>query len=216
MKRSLLLVLPFLCMAGCNLKTDGNISVNDPIRVKVDDISVDDISLKKDKSNSSIKTINNYFCQAILESTDSLCASIIADEENVHYLISLDSGRTHGIRNLSLAVDGVPIINLCDKCSFKKTTEPQALVLFGSAKANERIANSINTIIYSIQSNGVEKFLYSNELKNKSRKELADKYKAIKEKQPGGSAEMYLWQRENEKEYKQAQKAYKEFYGNKE
>lgn len=216
MKKSLLLVLPFLCMAGCNLKTDGNISVNDPIRVKVDDISVDDISLKKDKSNSSIKTINNYFCQAILESTDSLCASIIADEENVHYLISLDSGRTHGIRNLSLAVDGVPIINLCDKCSFKKTTEPQALVLFGSAKANERIANSINTIIYSIQSNGFEKFLYSNELKNKSRKELADKYKAIKEKQPGGKAEMYLWQSENEKEYKQAQESYKEFYGNKE
>ena len=126
MTKRILLIITFLCIAGCNLKTDGTVSVKDPIRVKVDDISLNN------NSDLSIKTIQNYFCQTILESIDSVCVSIVADGENLHYLISLDSGRTNGIKSLSLAVDGVPVLSLCEKCTFKNTIKSKALILSGS------------------------------------------------------------------------------------
>lgn len=162
MKKSLVVALGItaFCLTGCDVKTNGSISIDQPIKVKVEDISIK--SQNPLHNESTQKTNDNYFCDIIAGTQDSLCVSLVFDGEKVYYSVVLDSGRVYPVKNLALAVNGVPVVNICQRCEFKPTIVSKALIISGSANANERLGNSINSISYSIlNKNRVDEFYYS-------------------------------------------------------
>lgn len=147
-------------LTGCDVKTNGSISVDQPIKVKVEDISIK--SQNPLHNESTQKTNDNYFCDIVAGTQDSLCVSLVSDGEKVYYSVVLDSGRVYPIKNLALAVNGVPVVEVCQKCEFKPTIASKALIISGSANANERLGNSINSISYSIPNKSkIEEFYFS-------------------------------------------------------
>ena len=166
MKKSLIFAFGLIAfyLTGCDVKTNGSLSVDQPIKVKVEDISIK--SQNPLHNESTQKTNDNYFCDIIAGMQDCLCVSLVSDGEKVYYSVVLDSGRVYPIKNLALAVNGVPVVDVCQKCEFKPTIASKALIISGSANANERLGNSINSISYSIlNKNRVDEFYYSADVK---------------------------------------------------
>ena len=159
------------CLLGCDVKTNGTVSVDKPVKVSIDDSTLKQLQCEPshDQNDIDLKVTEKKFCEEIVGMRDSLCVSMVSDGEKIYYKIVLDSGRTHFIGNMSLAVGEVPVIDICKKCAFKPVITSNALVFVGSANANKYLTNSINSISYSISDkSGIEKYYYAGRVKKLS------------------------------------------------
>lgn len=126
-------------------KSKGTIILEQPLKV-----SVDDVTLKQIKNNSgSEKVFENYFCDVDVGLQHHLCVSLVSDGESIYYSIVCDSESACAIGNVALAVNGIPVVDVCKKCVFKPVIESDSRIIFGSARANESLAKSINSISYN-------------------------------------------------------------------
>ena len=126
-------------------KSKGTIILEQPLKV-----DVGDITLKQARNNSeSKKVFENYFCEGNAGLHHHFCVSLVSDGESIYYSIVCDSESACAIGNIALAVNGIPVVDVCKKCVFKPVIESDSRIIFGSARANESLAKSINSISYN-------------------------------------------------------------------
>ncbi len=126
-------------------KSKGTIILEQPLKV-----DVGDITLKQARNNSeSKKVFENYFCEGNAGLHHHFCVSLVSDGESIYYSIVCDSESACAIGNVALAVNGIPVVDVCKKCVFKPVIESDSRIIFGSARANESLAKSINSISYN-------------------------------------------------------------------
>ena len=131
-------------------KSKGTIILEQPLKV-----DVGDITLKQARNNSeSKKVFENYFCEGNAGLHHHFCVSLVSDGESIYYSVVHDSEGDYAIGNLALAVNGIPVVEVCQKCIFKPVIESDTRIISGAARANESLARSVNSISYNILSKG--------------------------------------------------------------